>query len=160
MFIQYVRPSQPPQPSHVVSGWAPASVMKDRYGGEFVRYSLSLQTPCLGVFVHAFCLGGGTSLHPVPLIFPWLRSQIAGTPITCQHKIHFNFIFPLWKGKSYQAEKHFPSETDLSHTDCSCQTFRQHSDNIRTTFGNEHKSAISDECGHCGHQRLTVKESF
>lgn len=46
MFIQHVCPPRHPHPQslHVVSGWASASVTKDRRGGEFTRSPLSQTT--------------------------------------------------------------------------------------------------------------------
>lgn len=65
MFIQHVSP--PPPLSHVVSGWASASVMQDRHGGGSSQGLLSPKLQlCSDVFVHAFCLTAGTSLRPIP----------------------------------------------------------------------------------------------
>lgn len=66
MFMQHVTPPSPPPISHVVNGWASASVMKDRHSGEFTGPPLSSKLQhCSDVFVPAFCLTAGTSSRSV-----------------------------------------------------------------------------------------------
>lgn len=104
-------------PLHVVSGWASASVMQDRHGGEFTRPSLS-QTPAL---LGRLCPCFLSHCRDFPSYCP---SQLSWVLITDQG--HPNEM-PAWldslcpsfshlERKSYQSKKHFPSETDLPHT--------------------------------------------
>lgn len=66
MFIQHVRPLQPPHSRMLsVAGPLHLSCRTDMGGSSQGLLSPKLQL-CSDVFVHAFCLTEGTSLRPIP----------------------------------------------------------------------------------------------
>lgn len=114
----------PPHPpltiSHVVNGWASASVMKDRHSGEFTGPPLSSKLQhCSDVFVPAFCLTAGTSSRSLQLSCVLITDQEHPNEVP----EWLDSIFPSlysWEGKSYQSRNPPPLEQTYSTPTSPC----------------------------------------